>query len=635
MSDKKEKKPKKKGPIRVEAVVPAAILFGLFYAYGAFFFDSHLRSGLSWTATQIHGAEVNIRDIDSSFFGGYFHLFGLEVTDPEKPERNLLSIGAMKFSLLWDALLRAKFVVNEASIENIQAMSPRKRPGRVLPKTESGPNKELEALQKGVIDQTKETYNDNILGDLASIAGGVNPEDQLKNIQSNLKTEKRIQELELELKKKEKEWKSRMDSLPRSKELKDIEQRAKALKFDGKNLAKSLKEVKKLSKEVKQKLDLYKKTSKALKADLKNFENQVQNLEKLAEEDLKDLQGKFKIPTLDAKAFTMALFARMFGQKLATVRKYSALAQEYMPPKKSKEVKAEGKLVPRKRSDGVNIKFPITVGYPLFWLQKASISSEPNESEYSGRIRGEVLNVTSNPKFIQKPATIEIEGDFPKQKILAFNTNITLDHTKEVAEQNIVGQVGSFPVGKLELSKSKEARFIIQEATGRASFSGKLKEGRFQFGLNSIYDKVNYDVGSKQKIVDEILKATVRSMPNLNVKASASGTWDQFDLDIDSNLGRALGRGLKQQVQVQIDKAKQKLKNYIDDKIKGQKAKLEQQFKSVTSGVEKELNSKKQEIDNVQKGVESQAKNKQNKEKKKIEKKGKKLMKDLKKSLGF
>ena len=182
-TDKKEKKVKKKGPIRFEAIIPISIILVLTGLYFHFFFDSHLKAGLEWTGTQIHGAEVNIKSIKTSFFRAHFRLDGLQVTDKEQPEQNLVELESIRFGMLWDALLRAKVVINEAALENIQIYTKRDSPGEVLPKPteEEAKNSIVAKSQKAILDQAKADYDQNILGDVANLlGGGGSSKDQLK-----------------------------------------------------------------------------------------------------------------------------------------------------------------------------------------------------------------------------------------------------------------------------------------------------------------------------------------------------------------------------------------------------------------------------------------------------------------------
>jgi uncharacterized protein (TIGR03545 family) len=220
-TDKPAKKPKVKGPIRWEAVIPAAILTALLIGYFALFFDGHLRRGLEYAGTQINGAEVNIGHLSTSFLGARLEINDIQVTDKNKPERNIVQVGAIRFQMMWDALLRAKVVVSEASILNIQALNPRKHPGYVVPPPppSTGPSL-LQKAQDEVLTQTQKKFNKNFLGDVASILGGADPKEQLKQLEGQLKSDARIKELQKELKEKSAKWEQKIKELLQGKDLK-------------------------------------------------------------------------------------------------------------------------------------------------------------------------------------------------------------------------------------------------------------------------------------------------------------------------------------------------------------------------------------------------------------------------------
>ena len=107
---------KKQGPIRVEAIVPLAIVIGLMMLYFMLFFDMHLRRGLEYGATQANGAEVNIGTVATSLWNASVVVSNIEMTNPEMPDSNRLQIGAINFRMVWDALLRGKVVIDEGTI---------------------------------------------------------------------------------------------------------------------------------------------------------------------------------------------------------------------------------------------------------------------------------------------------------------------------------------------------------------------------------------------------------------------------------------------------------------------------------------------------------------------------------------
>ena len=565
-------------------------------------------------------------------------MYKIQVTDKNQPERNIFQVGEVNFALLWDALLRAKVVVEEASILNIQALSPRAKPGYVVPPSppSKGPSA-IEKLENQVLEQTKGEFDQNILGDVAHVIDGVNPEDQLKNIENELKASVKIKELEKALKEKEALWKKRIAELPQGKEIDALGKRLKALKFDTKNpaqFAASLKEAEKILKEADQKIKLVDQTGKDLKGDVGLYTKEIQGLEDLVKQDLKDLQARLKIPDLNTKDFTKKLLGGMFQSKLIELQKYMAIGRQYMPPKKTEEEKAANRIIPPPRGEGINYKFPITKGYPLFWLKHAAISSEPNESEYSGRLSGEITNATTDPSLIGKPLIAKIEGEFPKKQIFGFQTVLTIDHVTENAIEDLLIKVGSFPIGKQKLSDSKDVRFVINSAKAESTFNAHLENQSLRVTLDNQFKEMVYDIDSKSKLVKEILTNIMGGIPVITLNARAGGTWQNLDIGMNSNLGDKLAEGFKAELQARINEAKAKIQKIVDEKIGAEKAKLTAEFDKVKNQVNGLIDSKKGEVEKAKKQAEAEFKKQkdsgQKKEIKKLENEGKKFLKGLK-----
>ncbi len=637
-STDKAKKPKVKGPIRWEAVIPAAVLTGLLIAYFALFFDGHLRRGLEYAGTQINGAEVNIGRLATSFLGARLEIDDIQVTDKNKPERNIVQVGSVRFQMLWDGLLRAKVVVSEASILNIQALTPRKHPGYVVPPPppSTGPSL-LQKAQDQVLSQTQKKFNKNFLGDVASVLGGTDPKEQLKQIEGQLKSDARIKELQKELKEKSAKWEQKVKELPQGKELKEYETRIKALKFDMKNpaeFAASVKEADKILKEADQKVKLVDQATKDVKGDVGNYTQAFKDLEKMINEDIKDLQTKLKLPNVDGKEFSQQLFMQMIEQRLVGVRKYVEVARQYMPPKKTaaeKQAKKDEQLIPHKRGQGVNVRFPITTGYPLFWLKHAGISSELGASELSGNIKGDIQDLTTDPSFIQRPTLIAVKGDFPKQSIQGLDAKITLDHTHEQAKETMIISVSSFPVTEAKLSDSEDVRLGLSKARGSTIMNASLVDETITADIKSTFGDLQYDLEAKNKIVKEIIDNILKGIPLVTLNAQVKGSFTDFDVHINSNLGEELAKGFQKQLQAKIDEAKAQLRKMVDAKIGGERDKLKADMDKTVGGLTKDLDGKKAEVDKVVQEAKNQLQSEKGKgQGKKLEEEGKKLLKKFK-----
>jgi len=641
MTNSTEAIKKTKGPLRTEALVPIAIILGLFSLYGRFFLDSHIRRGLEWTASYIHGAEVNVATVKTSLTGGSLMIGGIEVTDKEAPKQNLIVINEVRFAFLWDALLRMKFVVEEAAVDGISTGTARRTAGWVRPPDppSAGPGT-LEQVQGRVLTQVKSQYSNNVMGDLAQLAGGVDDKAILADIKSQLQSEKKIEEIKGLLKQKEAEWKERLEKLPNKQQFEELSKSAKQLKFntsDPKTFANDLKELNRLLKDADQKIDAVKAASKSADSDLRAVTNDVKSIDDLIKQDIQDLESRLKIPKLDAASFSKTLFGNMISEKLASYQKYISVAKHYMPAPKSYDKQSgnqEDALIPRARGEGKTYHFPKERSYPLVWVKKVLISSKASQGGFSGDLEGQVLNLTTDQGLIGKPTTATLKGGFPQQGIVGLIATATFDHRTNPARQEIQGRVGQFPVQDLELQKSKDVGLLLKEAKGQTSLSAKFSGPDLNVELNNTFENTQFGVTAESKTIKEILDSSLSSIGPVTVDASIRGSWSKFDLDIDSNLGRQLSAGFSSYFKQKTEALRAKLKEQIDAQVKGQKEKLDADFEKFRKGLTGDLDEKTKELDRLKGEVKSASggasQNTKQKAKDELKQKGKELLKRFK-----
>lgn len=607
-------KKKAKGPFRTEAIIPSLVIIAIVYGYFYFFFDTHLRKGLELAATNIHGAEVNIGGLNTSFWGASFSLRGLEVTDKEKPERNLFEVGEIRTKLLWDALLRMKGVVEDASILDIRAYTKRSHPGYVLPPPKPGTeNGILAKAQAQVVAQTRAKLNDNFLGDIAEVLSGVDPKEQLNNIKADLKAVARAEGLEKELKAKKAEWEKRIKELPKPKEVKELEARVKALSFKGNPLqiAQNVKQARDIINEARAKIKLVDDSQKTLVSDINTYSTAVQDLEKMIENDVADLQKRLKLPSIDPKEFSTQLFLSQIEGKLVSVRKYVEVARKYMPPKKTAEQKAAEKaeqLVPPARGQGRTYAFPVTTGYPLFWLKNAAISSEITQSEWAGKVKGQIKNFSTNPSQLGVPLTAQLQGDFPKKQIHGFDLLGTIDHTTENPKESVKLQVASFPITEVLFSDSPKVRFGLKQATGSSTLEASLAGDGLKFSFDGKFSKPEFTLEAKNAVVQDVLKTVLNGIPAITLNADVGGTWERFNFDINSNLGHELSAGFQKQLAAKLGDVKAKLRATVEERMGGAKERAQAALQDLIKGPGNVLNDNRAEMEKSVSEAESNAK---------------------------
>jgi uncharacterized protein (TIGR03545 family) len=565
-----KKAPKKKGPIRWEAIIPVAIMSAAGYAYFTWFFDNHLKKAIEYIGTQANGAEVNVASVRTSFLKGSFDLNGLQVTDKELPAQNILAIENVHFQYMWDALLRMKFVVDDASINQILINSKRAKPGFVLPPEPAKPSK-LDQMQKEVVDQVKTKYAQNMLGDLIALLEGADPKDQLEKIREELKSEKRVKEMITDVQTKQQVWEGEVKRLGDTTKLKKIETQFNEIKGE-KNVLKQVqgaKELNDLLKDVQKQAKEIQTAGKKLESEVKAVAAYPAEVQNLVKEDIASLKNRFKIPELDVKDMAMALFAKELGEYVTKARKYQALAKQYLPEKKERE-----EVLPPPREVGKTYEFPITKSYPLFWLKRAAISSKGTPGSYSGNITGELTNVTTSPKWVKKAIVLDLKGDFPTSEMYGVQAKVTADFTTNTPSQGLDLKVGRFLVPGRMFSESEKLKFGLTKAQASSQLTARLQDGSVEMNWNSVITQPAWLVEAKSNLAQELLTGIVQGIPTITIDGSVTGPWKALNMNLRSNLGDELANGMKAQVSKKISEAEAKLTALVDEKIKKPQAEL-------------------------------------------------------------
>ncbi len=624
---KDQKKVKAKGPIRFEAIVPVAVLSLLTYLYFSFYFDRHMKTLVEYVGTQANGAEVNVDAVRTSFIRGSFDLDRLQVTDLEKPTHNALEIGNVHFSYLWDALLRMKFVVTEASINNIMLASPRAKPGHVLPPKPASPSK-LEAIQNQVMAQVKNRYGGNVLGDALALLDGGDYKDQLQEIRETLKSEARIKSMVEDVNGKKDFWDKRVKELSDTSKIKEIEKTFATVRTE-KSVIQQAQGVKKLGDllgDVQKQYKEIEKSSKQLQSEVKAITQYPQELQELVNQDIASLKSRFAIPQVDFKDMAMHLFAGQFAEYIAKARKYQAVAEQYLPEKKAQA----DEVIPPKRAEGKNYQFPITTGYPLFWLKKAAISSKGTKDSYSGQVSGELTNVTTSPSQIGKPIVLDLNGDFPASHMNGVRAVFTVDFTRAVGKQSALIQVNSFKVPERLFVNDEKLKFGFLSAVGSTTFTANLQEQELQMNWTSALTKPQFLVETSNKLAKEMLTNIVNGIPVITINGNARGTFANFSMDISSNLGSELSQGFTREIGAKVAEAQDKINSLVEEKILRPKEELMAAIGGNTSNLTNLGNLQKLYKDNEDKIKAEIAKLKSGGGIKDLKERGKKLFKGIK-----
>ncbi len=635
--------PKKKGLIRWGAVAPFTIFIALVWLYFALFFDSNLRHAIEHFGTNANGAEVDVGHLHTSFWSASLDIGNIEVTSVEDPTKNKIQIGSIKWKMLWDALLRGKVAINEAAITDIMVGSTRKHPGRVLPPPPPPPpnqESQFDKLKQQTLDNAQKEFSQNILGDVAGFLKGGDAGDQLKIAEGSLKSKARIEALQKELDGKQKEWNDRLSKLPQQKDFQALQDRIKTVKTSGFNnpqeVQQSIQQLNDILKDANSKFGEVKATSDALNGDLNKYQGAYKEVDGLVQQDIKDLEGRLKIPKIDTESLSKMLFGPKLLARVKQAEFYMNKARQYMPAKKSADAKAAPPTpVAHERSKGKTYAFGRLHAYPLFWLKLAKITSKSSGAEYSGDLEGQITDLTTDQPIVGKPTVATFKGDFPKQQIFKVDGEVIIDHVTDVAKESVSLTVGQFPVAHQMLVDSNDVHLGFDKADGATTLKVELQDNNVSINSNSAFQNIAYQATAQPPLLGEMIKNIVTDVPKVTVDAKAAGSWTDLKFNVDTNLARELQKGFEKQLQLKIAEAKAKVQKLIDEQIAPEKAKLTAQYNKIQDQVKGALKSKEDEANKAKSSVDSAKDSATKGQQKQLEQKGKDLLNDAKKRFGF
>jgi uncharacterized protein (TIGR03545 family) len=558
---------KRQGPIRVEAVVPMLIVVGVTVLYFSMFFDTHLRRGLEYGATQANGAEVNIGHLQTSVFSASIVIGDVQMTDPAEPERNRVQIGEVRFRMLWDALLRGKVMIDEAVMENVRIDTPRKHAGRVLPPPPvTGPSTTDKMLAR-----MKESFSGNVVGDLAAIAAGATPSDQLKQIGGDLKSDAYLAELQRSMDETEQQWKTRMEALPRGEDFSALRTRLGNVKVnDAKDVVQlqaAVKELQAIRDEFQAKSKPVGEAGNSLTGDLKGLQASFAGLDDVVREDVRDLQSRMKLPSLDARNLSQALFGMDVLGKLQQARGYMEQARQYMPAKG----KQAERPAPRNIHKGRDYAFGHPRGYPAFWLRRARVTSTLPGGE---GLSGEIRDAATDQALVGRPMVATLKGDFPQQGVAGVKAELVIDHTKAEPVERVEMSVARYGVAGRSLVDSPNVTLGFAQASAAAGFTAELRGEQVDIHASNQFREVAFETTAQSAVVREMMTASLSGLKTVSLDARVHGTWGDLDWNLSTNLGDALAQGMKRYLQEKVDEARKRIQAMVDQRIAAQRQKL-------------------------------------------------------------
>ncbi|MBI5889225.1 MAG: TIGR03545 family protein [Nitrosomonadales bacterium] len=590
-----DKPVKQQGPIRFEAVIPMLIVVGVIVLYFSLFFDTHLRRSIEYAAGQANGAEVNIGRLNTSVFDASVLIADVQMTNPAQPERNRLQVGEIRFRMLWDALLRGKVMIEEAAIEDVQVDTPRQRAGYVLPpepEQEDGPS-----ATDRMLAQMKEEFSGNVVGDLAAIAAGTSASEQIKVAGEDLKSSAYLDGIQKSLDETEQQWRERMDALPKGEDFKALRDRLAKVQLkdfkDAAQLQASVKELQSIRDEFDAKSRPVGEAGTKLTGDMGALRGSLGDLDKVVRDDVRGLQARMHLPSLDTATLSRALFGMDVLGQLQQARGYMNQARQYIPARSAGN---KAKPAASKSRKGRDYAFGKPKGYPAFWLRRALLTSR-----LSGErgLSGEIRDVATDQQLVGRPLVATLKGDFPQQGVTGVKAELVVDHRTAEPAERLNLEVGRYAVAGRSLVNSENVTLGFAKATASSGFVAELRGEKVDMRLSNRFNDTAFETGSKTAVVREMMAASVAGLNTVSLDARVSGSWSDLEWKLSTNLAEALAKGMGRYLQAKMDEARKRIENLVNDRIGGQKQRLLARQGELEARYKSQLAERKAQLDKL------------------------------------
>jgi len=549
--------------IRWKGLIPFAVIIGLIVLFNLLFLDRIIKGIVEDQASLAVGARVDIGDLRFGIFSLNVEIRDLQVTNPEQPMRNAVQVGSMAFDLAAAPLLKKKVVIERMSVTDLAFGTPRKTSGALPRKLQQ----KLETRKRPVDIERK--IEDCVLPDFSKLfdlkKGSAG--ELLAGV--NLQSVAFIADYQKKLTSSKAVWEKRLAALP-TKET--IEKDVKALQGfkdqrpkDVTQLPAYLEKVNALQQKMKETTKILTDAQQEFQKEIGSLKSSLKEVEKLKAQDLKTVMGKMGIHIPSSMDLICVLLGKDVAQKVNWAVAWYRKLSTFMPPGKPKGEKE--KPVEKPRLKGIDIRFPVTRGYPDFLLELAEFSFLPRktlgpETLPFSRLAGQLRGLTTQPSLYNKPTTFSLEGSLASGIAKELIISGQIDHRLASANDRIDLNIKELNVERFMGPKTESPLRLasgILNINGYLGVRGEALNGKVSVDVRN----PKIDVGATASILTELFK----NMGSFNITMTIGGTLDQPSMVLTSTAEKTLASGLENIIQTQLKGIQDDLKNMIASRV--------------------------------------------------------------------
>ncbi|HDP25195.1 MAG TPA: TIGR03545 family protein [Deltaproteobacteria bacterium] len=549
------------------AFVVIVVLIGFFWFVLA---DGLIKRSIEKTGSLIVGAEVNVDRATLSFSPLGVRLQDIQVTNPNEPATNAVQISRVEFSVNTGELFLRKLIIEQMDLVGVEFGTQRKTPGFVREKKKELVEKEKEPSFLGF---TLPSFSrEDILGiiekeDLQTVA-------LIRGVQEDAATRTAF-------------WNNRLDELPDKEKITQYRSRIENLNKTRRGgiqaMLSAATEVRSLHTEIENDIEILRSSRKDVSDELAGLKHRIDQAVKAPADDARKLADKYG-PTPGGIGNVSGL---IFGSRVkAWVDRSLWWYLKISPYLARAQGEHRGKKVSTPlRAKGIDVHFTEHSPKPNFLIRSTTASA----TLPLGTITGTISNITTDQDILGLPCVFSFSGEELKQ-IEGLSLSGSLDHRDPALPRD-------------EIRLSAQGYLLKSLQLGSPNLDLALEQGLIDLDLRaeSVHNSLKAHAAGKAKSTRFVLRPpqeqtriyeplgrALSRVTGFTVSTEVSGTQDDYDIKISSDLDRVIENVLADVARDVSTELRTRLTHEIQSRLEGQFSTLQEQTGALT-GIDDEL----------------------------------------------
>ena len=505
---------------RWQGVLAFVLIGGLVGGFLILFLDGMIERAIEEKGSMAAKTRIDIGSLSTSLFAQSVVLTGIEVANPENKMENLVQFETLSLDLDGAQVVSRKIVIDELQAHGIRLNQKRTHPAQ-LP----------EAAEPAQGTQQAGATSQNALPGLGGLSIK-SPEEILKSEKlETLEAGNRIKKTIEDLKAK---WKNKIETDLNPNALKETKQKLADLQNKVKggglaDIANALKDFNTLQKDIQSQISRITSMKSEFEKDLQMAKQQVAYLKNLPQKDFERLKNKYSLNPEGSKNILGSLLEGPLKEKLDKAWKAYKMISPYLNRPSSP---AEQEYV---RGKGIDILFAKASPYPNFLLKHGNLSLILFDTE----VKGEVRDLSDNQKFYGKPAKMNFQSG--KNEVFdSFTLNVILDKTGPKSQDILVVNIQGL---SLKNTGRAELKGGLATITGQLTITDENNlHGKFTAELDNVSLSIPEQKGNE---LANTIAQSLSTIDRINISIGISGTIENYQLDIKSNLAEIISKAVK------------------------------------------------------------------------------------------